>query len=321
VATSELEGVALHSKGNVRLTGFDGTEFLQAVASQDPEAAARYREYVDSGAVMQSRVGVVRSNARRPFVAETLNAEQIRQGFAENRFLEGTLEESLRNAESRGGLMLRTQMRRSSQEIRQLERDGIVPLLSSELQAGRAAVLAGLAERVAQSPESPTRDFLVKRLTGLADLYGEPDEELLRSDLAQLMQGRPLDTLASLNQAVALYSRGELGPWCPPDTTPEDVVDRAMQAVLLASFDRPGQSSFYGTIYTNGSLYASHEVSVIGAVWAQDDGSQPAEGDLRAGDVKLEQGVRLTFNEEFVRQRGGAAAGLRHPQVVLWVEP
>ncbi len=322
VATSELEGVALHSRGNVRLTGFDGSEFLRAVAAQDPEAAAHYAEYAESGARMQGSVAGVRSAARRPYVAGTLTTAQIQQLGAEGRIVEAeAVEEMIRLSQERGGYIYNTQTRRSVQEIRQLERNGIVPLVRSQLQESRAAQLAALAARVEQSPPSPTRDFLIQRLNGLADLYGAPDPELLRLDLASLMEGRPLETLASLNQAVALYASGQLPSHCPPGTTVEDVVDRALQAILHSSFDRPGQASFFGTIYTNGSLYASNEVSVVGAVWAQDDLSQQPEGELRPGDVWLGKGVRLTLNEEFVQQRGGAGSGLRRPQVVLWVEP
>ena len=92
--------------------------------------------------------------------------------------------------------------------------------------------------------------------------------------------------------------------------------------VSQLDFDRLGTAYFQGVIYSNGSIYASHEVSIVGSIWAKDDGTQSSRtvgGEtLEAGDVFLDHGVRLTLNQEHVERQGGPfGAGLM--QVQSWI--
>ncbi len=294
VVTSEVDGVALSSQGDVRLTGFDGEQFLEAVVAQDEQAAESYREYRRRSADMKSRIAAARANARAN-VWYAVPTSVCPLG--------------------------RCPRNKSNQEVQTAERAELPKLLRSQLQQDASGDLARLAERVASTPPSETRDFLTARLEGLADLYSPP-EEFVRADLAALFEGRPLESLASLNQAVALYAQSPdaLATMVPPGRTVDEVIDRVLNCLLQSNFDKPGQASFQGTIYTNGVLSVDNEISVVGAVWAV--GPPPTDApEPQPGDVYLGRGVRLTLNQQYVQQQGGGVANQSRPKVTMQLEP
>ncbi len=68
-------------------------------------------------------------------------------------------------------------------------------------------------------------------------------------------------------------------------------------------FGKTASSSFQGLIYTNGYFYADQEVNVVGAVMADDDGTQQSvtrdNQTVNPGDIFLNNGTSLTFNKAY----------------------
>ncbi|MCE7870242.1 hypothetical protein DYH09_07670 [bacterium CPR1] len=78
-------------------------------------------------------------------------------------------------------------------------------------------------------------------------------------------------------------------------------------------YDKLGTSYFQGMIYTNGYLYAAHEVNVLGAVLTQGDSSLPSATingkTVKPGDIYLANGTRVTYVESLFTNPIGSAAG------------
>lgn len=74
---------------------------------------------------------------------------------------------------------------------------------------------------------------------------------------------------------------------------------------LAETLASSGKASFVGLLYTNGYVYAEQKVSVAGAVFVRDDGSQTTEDasnegfGMKPGDLGLKNGARLVYVQEF----------------------
>lgn len=94
----------------------------------------------------------------------------------------------------------------------------------------------------------------------------------------------------------------------------------AFNTVRQINYDRLGSSYFQGLIYTNGGFYADNQVTVLGAVVVNDDGSQSpftaASGDtVNPGDLILKGGSNITYVKDFFF--GPNAGGTPGPRRVL----
>ncbi len=130
------------------------------------------------------------------------------------------------------------------------------------------------------------------------------------------------------------YGRSKQGAWLAgglaPGALDEEIAntgpgaDRVWWEVTRSlhqmDLNRLGSSYFQGIIYTNGSIHATNEVGVVGAVWARDNGSQTAEGGRQPGDIVLENGVKLTMVERYVTGESGGASTVGYPTVMSWTE-
>lgn len=104
-----------------------------------------------------------------------------------------------------------------------------------------------------------------------------------------------------------------------------DLNDPALKAaaynlIRQISYDQLGSSYFQGLIYTNGGFYADNQVTVLGAVVVNDDGSQPPftapNGDtVDPGDLVLKGGSNITYVKDFFF--GPNAGGAPGPRKVL----
>ncbi len=90
------------------------------------------------------------------------------------------------------------------------------------------------------------------------------------------------------------------------------------------TYDRLGSSYFQGLVYTNGFVYSANDVHVVGALIANDDGSQTGEVlagvQLEPGDIFLTKGASLTYNQEyFSSPEGGSAGASGALAVTAWI--
>lgn len=158
-------------------------------------------------------------------------------------------------------------------------------------------ILGGLRGKLQRLPQGSTKDFLLDRVQEGQKFFARnlsPAKYVIKSwNKGQNPQGFFRAALRH-NSPQALRS--------------------AISQLKLLGFDRPGNSFFQGLLYTNGYIYATNEVTIVGATWAQDKGTQaPAVLDgteLHAGDVFLGDGVRLTLVEDYLATAGGEGAAL-----------
>jgi hypothetical protein len=97
----------------------------------------------------------------------------------------------------------------------------------------------------------------------------------------------------------------------------------ANNILAQTDYNKLGTSFFQGVIYTNGYLYASNEISVVGAVFAEDDGSQTGATigsvTVEPGDVFLDNKSRFTFVEDYVEAMG-STGGFASVTRKSWME-
>jgi hypothetical protein len=118
------------------------------------------------------------------------------------------------------------------------------------------------------------------------------------NDSADFMVDRLRDTRT-------LYADGGLLDQANDGYDPSDA-SKASARSENQDFNKLGTSYFQGLIYTNGAVYASNEVEVVGALLANKNGFSPqgpwsVDGEtLTAGDVFLTGGSSLVFNQELM---------------------
>lgn len=169
--------------------------------------------------------------------------------------------------------------------------------------------LATLQGRLATQPDSSVRTFMQNRLTELDHLYGWDHHN---------PRNPPGTSFLDVIENWKTGDRQLYGLLDAVTSTGYDSTERASllreigNYVDLLGYDRLGQSSFRGVIYTHGYVHAEHSVTLLGALWATDDGSQPdgvANGvTARPGDIHLQQGVRMVMLEDYLQQWGAATS-------------
>ncbi len=171
---------------------------------------------------------------------------------------------------------------------------------------GDKAVLDLMAGRILAQPDpGPTGQFLAKKLANLGDTYKLGAEG-----------GGDAAVVAAFNSSGAIKGlmdgAGDL----------EDVnaMKGVMAITMAVDFDHLGQSYFQGLLYSNGFVYATNEVNVVGAILTRDDGTQTGETidgvTLEPGDIMLANKSRLTFNKGFFDGSGSSAGPVG---VVTWI--
>ena len=158
----------------------------------------------------------------------------------------------------------------------------------------------------------PTRDFLVERLEQIGKDFCCNNHNSWNSREEEEAIAEYLADGDSTGFFVAVY-----------DEDFDEHIPAANNILAQTDYNKIGTSFFQGVIYTNGYLYAANEVNVVGAVFAEDDGSQTGTtiGDVTVepGDVFLDNNSRFTFVEEYVEALG-TTGGFAPVTVQSWME-
>lgn len=237
---SGADGLALFSRGSVELSGFNGTEYLDAMSAADPAFAGLSSQLQNTLQQMQD------------MFASTPAVQMLGSGALHDRMetLMGDL----------GG-------------------------------AYRGNNLAGqVASLLATKPAGRTRDFMIQKMrdlqrigddgNGTGQQHWEAGDHRHAGVLNEALHQADPALLKNVAAALAQYDINQLG-----------------------------STFFQGTIYTNGYIYAGNDVTVVGAVVANDNGSQaPGMVDgqlLEPGDIVLKRSVQFTLNQQAAEALGG----------------
>ena len=284
--SSEL--VSVLSQGNIHLNGFDADQYMASLADQsathfngDPTTVGQMW-----GEVKQSVSGMANLMQQRP------NNQYAGQSSPFN----------------------------PAQPAHEYDwNDYARSMSNSTYQAANPLSGAGLHSRVApqlidilaQRNDSAAR-FLTQRLTTLAAVSQECIKDMTGQSLARTVQ--------DYESVVDAYLQGSSNPdsvlgvadilttdfaWPAAQTPAYDKFTRAynlMTNQLLAlSFDRLGNSSFQGLLYTHGSVSAENDVTVTGMLIARGEGGEDVQAGsdvLHPGDIKLSNGSRFLYVED-----------------------
>ncbi len=171
---------------------------------------------------------------------------------------------------------------------------------------GDKNVLGKMATRIlTQSDPGPTGRFLAQKLNNLSDTYKLGAEG-----------GGDATVVAAFKSGGAVKGLMDGAG----DMEDAEAMKGVMSVTMSVDYDHLGQSYFQGVLYTNGYVYASNEVNVVGAVLARDDGTQTgATVDgvaLEPGDIMLANRSRLTFNKGFF---DGSTTTAGPVGVITWI--
>lgn len=281
------DGVALYSKGNVTLEGFDGTAYIESLVARssgfDP---------------------LVWTQTKESF---RLMAQWLREGGPRLSGYPGD------QAWSNDVNLLSDYL---SQEIN----DNFAPHpVYGNSGVARDSTLFQLRTLLEGEPPNPSRDFLINkfrtlrggsrslepRSTPLPGILGIPyaqNDALLTASINELNSTGELSdgifTIVVNTKAARLKGVNELPSISGPD------LDRAVEKIAVwlenNDYDRLGTSYFKGSIYTSGSFFAQNEVNILGTLAVIDD-DDPTTGTSRVvqgrtlapGDLFLGGGTKI----------------------------
>ena len=254
--------VALFSHGSVSLLGFDGDQFLDAVAASD----ANFSTWL--------------SDSR--WAIQQLETDMLGGSWTgvDNNFTD--------------------QINSVLGPWTNSDRNSRVP--------GRTgASLLRMRDHLASMPSGPSRDFMLQKLQDTADIFSPNGNVLGRADSVAR------DNFNNFGQTAGIIDAAN-------DLNDPALKLAAFNTVRQINYDRLGSSYFQGLIYTNGGFYADNQVTVLGAVVVNDDGSQSpftaASGDtVNPGDLILKGGSNITYVKDFFF--GPNAGGTPGPRRVL----
>lgn len=272
---SGTEVLALFSKGNVKLEGFDGSQYLEARATENASFATwneqakwahgQILETISSTSNYTSAVGA--PAAPPPYVDETTDAPTGTWGNEPGNVID--------------------QLRIVLGEDNPTE---TYPGTDSNTLEKMAVYLE------TNYGGNESADFLVKRLRDIRPLYqNKLDAALPDATMISNYNSSPSQNLGLLDALNDNYNTAG--------------AKRAAGQSNIQNFNKLGTSYFQGVVYTNGALYASNEVDIVGALLAERKGNSPqgtwdVKGDgsvvLNSGDVYLGGGSSLIYNKELL---------------------
>lgn len=258
--------VGLFSEGDVMLTGFDGTAYMNGLAAEGKIDGKAWEQLGDSISDYHQK-------------------------------LSGPTAESLFGP------------------------SGIFDQLSHELSwfsvgsslpttvAGRQHDVTGkLLSQLSTLPSGPQQRQIIKKLTQLREIFwshgnGSSAEN---NALANLQQGRLVE--GAFDAAI--------------DQGKTEFLPYMKSYVENIDYEHLGTAYFQGLVFTHGSFYADSEVTILGALVAKNNGSQPpseVNGEsLEPGDVVLATDTRLRYIEDFFKAKDGETSA-RGAKIALWV--
>ena len=182
------------------------------------------------------------------------------------------------------------------------------PSDKTSLVAGRSgASLIRMKEKLETLPASPTRNFMIEKLQGTSDIFASNVSVLGRSD------GVMRSSFNASGEVRGIVDAAD-------DLNDPALKLAAFNTIRQINYDKLGASYFQGLIYTNGGFYADNQVTVLGAVVVNDDGSQssftaPSGDTVEPGDLILKGGSNTTYVKDFFF--GPSAGGSPGPARVL----
>jgi hypothetical protein len=178
----------------------------------------------------------------------------------------------------------------------------------SSPRAGRTTDSLGtLITRLNLQPPSPSRDFMIAKLTDMQSTMAAYNPLPLGPFQTDLGNG-----IVGVGAFDTIFDEGGT------------VADLPALASYVNSCDysKLGSAYFQGVLYSHGAIYATGDVTVIGGTVARDNGTQPpfAAGalTLNPGDVYLTNGTRLTYVEDFFGN-GGLGSSSGPMAITLWM--
>ena len=279
MAADDDFNVAIYSQGHVKLTGFDGTQYI----TSRTQTAAALRETAD--ALDRINGQSFMNNTNFGWGYEVRDGVPISVDLATYQSTPRSEVHQLLAGQGNG---------RGRQILESVEnlRDGFIDL-------GGA---------VSSLQDGPTKSFLVKRIGQLETLVSpHPDfpntEDWTRHFLAT--GDKTGFIYESIRQSLYVANSSHA-----PGSTSAGVgneFEEFFGQVNQIDYDRIGNANFQGLIYTNGFFYADNDISVLGAIVT--DGNPTLSGPpellagemMEAGDVYLGGNTRLTYVESLFK--------------------
>ena len=264
--------VALHSHGHVKLNGFDGDRYLDQRAATDT---------ADADGDGQADFGRWLSEAR--WATEFIEGEMRADRWGVNTDLDYALS------------VLAPGLTPEDRES-QFHTLGHPTLGDHDV----GATLVRMRDNLEGLDPGPTRDFMIKKLDNLSELYSANGGVLGQPDSQAFLD---FDGLGTVRGVVEGANDPGIGAAHVGDTETLRRRAIALNVVSQISNDRLGNSYFQGLIYTNGAFVADNQVTVLGAVVVNDDDSQGIlslqSGNANPGDLLLRNGSNISYIKDF----------------------
>lgn len=273
--------VALLSHGDVTLSGFDGTSYLESIG--DPGFQQDFQD-------LQTALSDLNSSLADPNLTPQYLSQQVK-GI--RRVISETHDQATNNSYAQANGMTHDTLGR----------------MLSFLQT---------------QPPDTSRDFLLDKLTSLHGFMNDIRENDTVTTLSQLERNRLVQEWSD-NPHQRNYDFEGLFDAMVQSGNPQLALQDVTGLMAQLDHNRLGNSFFQGLIYTEGSLHASNEVSIIGALYVNGDESLPSRTlngvTLNPGDLVLDSGVSVTFVEEFFdgKESGIALSGNDGLGVETWL--
>ncbi len=279
ITTNSEHSVALYSKGSVKLSGFNGTEFIENSVAADPQAQSWWDQ---TKATIADLDVLLATSTPADLMGDTGSGAQPSRDLEKMRWTLSDYQADWADTTWQG-------------------RDkALVPQLMSYLE---------------NQPDSLAKTHVLNRLDELERLFS-------------IDRGSPYNPGGTTRAAIAQnWLTGDRSLYGILDAvashgTPELMGELSTLAQRY-DYNRLGSSFFRGVIFTNGFLYSTNEVHVIGSVHAHDDGSQNPEfidgKELKPGDMFFDANTSLTYNQDF-SDNAGLSGGGGHLRAQTWIE-
>lgn len=284
--------VALMSRGNVHLKGFDGNRFLAALAASRPDDFGRWYQNTSDGL-----------DAIKDIIGDGSNYGQPGSSWGGS-------------VGGGGDGVLDAWRRLLGQDTVDLPRllpDDLVTGLNdyTPLDSDSLGKMAGALEELPSSdPDSATASFLAKKLRDVDRMFEGLGTMPTADEIDAYVNGGPVPS-GLMNVLV--------------DESYPSAVGTFLADIDRIEFDRLGSCYFRGIVYTNGSLICDNDLEVLGGIFAEKNQRSPQDGvdwggeTLVAGELGLKNGVRVTYVKElFDSPAGLVSAG--PVSVVNWID-
>jgi hypothetical protein len=311
MVASQDTGVALYSQGNVTLTGFDGSQFMDAFT------AAAGGDYPAMWQQAKLNMGLISD------YLDSGDPRYLRVYNSDSDYFWGSEIGKLINILSNDAdLSVSPHPTLPTSQVKKNSLYHLGKLLEGQSSpSGR--FMHDKMKALRSGPATKGYPPSFNNLTGaLGITYYSPTHV---QEMREFLETGAL-TDGNLNHFIWVkVSRLEGNPQYAAVTDPE--VDLGLRKITNwmrnYEYDKLGSSYFKGAIYTRGALYAANEVTVVGSIAVVADPSQadntpaftPVDGvSLRPGDVHLANGTNITHVADLIpgSQPGGARVGVSY---------